>query len=376
MNITFLIGNGFDLGLGLDTSYPAFINWYLKQEASENPILQEFKNHIEQNKETWGDAELAFGQLPFSQFGDSIKDSIRICLSDFQEKLCEYLRLQEERFDKNAITPKLRREFRLSLVSLLHSFIVKYPDLFSLPTGAPKTKQVNVINFNYTSTFDWLLKDDITTEITLRLTKGHSYNATQIPYVQFNNCVHVHGELLKPADVLFGVNDCTQICDPELLALGEQTGYIIKPRMAQDNRSSFYASAEKILNNTEVLVLFGLSYGKSDQTWWNKILNKIRLEKMFLILCPYELSPIKANSYIDKDFIAEKEIEKFLRDFQSVQEDAVIELKRQISVLTHGPYQDLEVQEAYYCDPLHLNYFGRHCVKDFNREPIRTARQY
>ena len=31
MNVTFLVGNGFDIACDIDTSYKAFCNWYLQR---------------------------------------------------------------------------------------------------------------------------------------------------------------------------------------------------------------------------------------------------------------------------------------------------------------------------------------------------------
>ena len=36
MNITYIIGNGFDINIGLKTSYESFINYYLTRENDKN----------------------------------------------------------------------------------------------------------------------------------------------------------------------------------------------------------------------------------------------------------------------------------------------------------------------------------------------------
>ena len=40
MNITFLIGNGFDRNLGLATSYSEFVDYYKKLPSSTETILK------------------------------------------------------------------------------------------------------------------------------------------------------------------------------------------------------------------------------------------------------------------------------------------------------------------------------------------------
>ena len=66
MNILYLIGNGFDLNLGLKTSYKDFINYYkaLKMEYKKNSILK-FISYIEDKKiagdPNWSDIEIQMG---------------------------------------------------------------------------------------------------------------------------------------------------------------------------------------------------------------------------------------------------------------------------------------------------------------------------
>ena len=70
MNITFLIGNGFDLNLGLDTRYTDFLAEYLQDNSQDNEEIKSFKADIRKqqcgNSDTsenlWANAELAFGR--------------------------------------------------------------------------------------------------------------------------------------------------------------------------------------------------------------------------------------------------------------------------------------------------------------------------
>ena len=61
-----MVGNGFDINLGLKTTYSEFIESYLKDDSSNEQITA-FKNiirdEIKENPATWADAEMAFGKL-------------------------------------------------------------------------------------------------------------------------------------------------------------------------------------------------------------------------------------------------------------------------------------------------------------------------
>lgn len=46
MNVTFLIGNGFDLNLGLATQYPDFLKEYLVDNPDDTAEIRTFKEDI------------------------------------------------------------------------------------------------------------------------------------------------------------------------------------------------------------------------------------------------------------------------------------------------------------------------------------------
>ena len=95
--VTFLIGNGFDIGVGLKTRYADFIATYLKQPSNTDVIVK-LKNAVNQNIDFWGDAELAFGKLKFSTFGKDSYPVVKECVTDFSDALSEYLQNEERRF--------------------------------------------------------------------------------------------------------------------------------------------------------------------------------------------------------------------------------------------------------------------------------------
>ena len=55
MNVTFLIGNGFDLGIGLKTAYSDFYNVYCKSDSNDSLAVKKFKSEIQGNYENWSD---------------------------------------------------------------------------------------------------------------------------------------------------------------------------------------------------------------------------------------------------------------------------------------------------------------------------------
>lgn len=58
MNITLIIGNGFDLNLGLPTSYSHFYPYYLLEQTER--IIQK---ELEENLSDWADLEMQLGKI-------------------------------------------------------------------------------------------------------------------------------------------------------------------------------------------------------------------------------------------------------------------------------------------------------------------------
>lgn len=94
MNITFMIGNGFDLNCGVKCRFKDAYSVYC-ETPSENILVASFKQEIDENIEDWGDFEVAMANH-FSTF-DSEEDFI-YCLRDFKKFLVEYLENEEKNF--------------------------------------------------------------------------------------------------------------------------------------------------------------------------------------------------------------------------------------------------------------------------------------
>ena len=81
MNITFLIGNGFDRNLGLNTTYSDFTKHY-KSIETNNETIKQFRKDIDDDKELWFDAEIAMGKYT-EKFGEGEAAAYSACHTDF-----------------------------------------------------------------------------------------------------------------------------------------------------------------------------------------------------------------------------------------------------------------------------------------------------
>lgn len=97
MVITFIIGNGFDIGLGLKTRYNDFYPYFIKNASENNIIKQKLKEDTENKFINWADLEIKLGEITDSysenQIEKFIKDKIEL-----DELLGNYLMEEEKNF--------------------------------------------------------------------------------------------------------------------------------------------------------------------------------------------------------------------------------------------------------------------------------------
>lgn len=61
MNITLILGNGFDINLGLPTQYSYFYKYYLSLKSDNKERL--IKKELKENLPNWADLEMQLGQV-------------------------------------------------------------------------------------------------------------------------------------------------------------------------------------------------------------------------------------------------------------------------------------------------------------------------
>ena len=95
MNITFLVGNGFDINLGLKTQYKDFYPYYLeKNQKKDDLILNAIRN---ESYELWADLEAKLGDL-LSEISEDQIDQFLDDKERIEGFLLDYLTLQNKRF--------------------------------------------------------------------------------------------------------------------------------------------------------------------------------------------------------------------------------------------------------------------------------------
>ena len=209
MNVTFLIGNGFDRNLGLDTTYSDFIKVYKESDANTQ-ALKNFRSFITENEELWSSAELAFGKYT-GEFGGGEGEWFSECQDDFCQNLALYLKEQELRIDYSTNKDAIFKAFS-HLNNITSSFPTQERAVLDgvYKNCVSEGISFNFICYNYTRTLDQclaVLKEKNS------IIGTHKHGSQTLNHTIGQIC-HVHGTVEK--DMVFGVNDESQILNVKL----------------------------------------------------------------------------------------------------------------------------------------------------------------
>lgn len=261
MQITFLIGNGFDIGLGLKTRYTEFYKEYIRLAPNDSENIIKFKQELMKFQTSpqsqiidWSDFESAFGKYS-TMFTAATQDQYIECFENFVENFNEYVWREEEKVDysdeKRIISVLLKafteyyRVLDPADIRTINSIFKQYKD----------NRTINFVSFNYTKTID-----------RLKSIVAKSWNS-QVRSI--GRTIHVHGTLEE--NMIMGVNDASQIKNAELAAIKSICNEIIKPSQNADVGTEYQIITKELIENSHVICIYGMSIGATDKLWWNLI---------------------------------------------------------------------------------------------------------
>ena len=262
MNVTFLIGNGFDINLGLKTKYTDFYDLYIKsnKERDENDSIKKFCNIIENDEryETWADFEAAFAKNAFGS-----KNDVRDVLADFTIKFADYLKTQIQLCDykpKDKIAEQLSH-FLLKGYSYLENRDRKTIE-GSYKKHATEIITLNFVNFNYTDTLERLVTLFKRSHIT-----NYIYNTKPI--------INIHGKLNE--NIIIGIDSISQFKDYRLKDNKSVEKYCVKREINElVGAANIENNYVETIEGSTIIYIYGISFGKSDQSRWNVITEWIK----------------------------------------------------------------------------------------------------
>ena len=264
MNVTFMIGNGFDINLGLATRYTDFIEVYRKIQSHDDLAIQKFKKEIiDRNLPLWSNAELAFGQqTSFISDSFTVEDYSK-CHSDFCRALANYLREEQKKLVLNKENAQsLAENFSKAVNNLNIGFRTMQSESIQSLIAGYNELMFHFIDFNYTNTLDI-----ICSETNKSIGWGSHKNCKNV----MGRLVHVHGTVDK--DMVLGVNDEMQIANLECFKSYDEyyLAQLIKSQTDSINEENTYKQALQILNSSDLIYVYGMSLGETDKFWWDNL---------------------------------------------------------------------------------------------------------
>ena len=210
MDVVFLLGNGFDINIGMKTRYCDFYDYYFKQ-ISLNNIIKTFKNNIKENIEDWADLELKLGE-----YLENLQENEAILIyNDLIKNLQKYIQSEEEKYSYDVDSNLIRKD----LISPEN--YLRYVDSQFIKNNWKKDNEnwrVRIISFNYTKSLEKLI----------------AFNNKRILIETINNyqryidtVEHIHG--FTNDRMVLGVNDSKQIKNQNLRDCKKIIRRFIKP---------------------------------------------------------------------------------------------------------------------------------------------------
>ncbi|PWM58693.1 MAG: hypothetical protein DBX91_09090 [Subdoligranulum variabile] len=335
MNITFLVGNGFDISAGIDTSYGGFYKWYCSpsKDGNEEKLkwVKEFKRAIQEDMErpaaerTWSDFESGLGEY-IGKFDTETAYQFIECYEDAVASLQQYIELQMKE-KVQSVSEGQKAAFSKGLLT----FTDELPDTSKenmksmLPPKIKEDVWFGFVSFNYTSVLDKFVQE--ASEIPLaRWTSGATYYArVHLPVL------HVHGSVDNMP--LMGVNDLTQIHNSILRDNAEVQQCMVKPIASAAVGTLVQQRAKEWIRESKIICLWGLSLGETDAHWWEEIMEWLVRDKSHQLIVFWHTGETMTRRLHTKFLKAHEKIYGKLFRYSSYANEDIEEAKKQIHIV-------------------------------------------
>lgn len=297
MNITFIIGNGFDVGLGLRSKFSDYFPVYIDESKGKDETLSPLSKEIELNQEEWSYFEKKMGEYT-DKFSKETMGNYKAQFKDFEVNFIKYLRNEESKltYDKT----KIVQVFEKALLNFYRQDILSPGSFEIISNQFMRYKQdhhnFNFISFNYTDSLERCLSVFADGIIARRGINGSEY------LNKIGTIVHIHGT--KTNLPIMGVNDVSQIKNSELAKDNRFAKYIVKPLNIKANRTNNDKAAIDLIQNSQIICIYGMSLGETDKKWWVNILKWLSADDNHqLVIFVYDEKFISTSQFdkLDKE---------------------------------------------------------------------------
>lgn len=311
LNATFIIGNGFDIGVLTalkETHKTSYIEFYNYLEFflinKQNIIYQEIKKNEKymntQNESLWTDFEKLLGKLFEENIGTCTdKETYLKIIGDFEE-----IQYQFADFMNQVITPNiLKAVSKLDGQKTLESFVFDLNECdfetcqFHIKVDNHMQLNYNFINFNYSTLFDnyiyWHFdphpfkksennsffynqKESALNKLTLKDVESKE-RRNHFKFIKTTHTIfHPHGHIAIPSSILFGTSENGTY---ESTVVDSETSNYFQEELRKRIDKPYWSQAKNtyasVINNTDLFVIYGHSIGETDAWWWREIIEHL-----------------------------------------------------------------------------------------------------
>lgn len=266
MNIVYIIGNGFDLNLGMKTSYVDFYRDYFQKETGERLVLK-LKKEIDSKHENWADLELQLGEYTIEIANLDDLDTI---LFDMRNSLADYLLKQETKFDFGNVN---REKLLIDIYSPEESLVLDdRRQIQELKKKSTNPWLIDILTFNYTKSVELIIGKEY---------EGMKLTTHRGKDVAINQIEHIHGSLEE--NMVLGVNDVLQLANVDFRENLDIQETLVKPEQNRAIKDGKAARCHQRIKTANLICIYGSSLGKTDKLWWD-LIGKRLLDGCFAII--------------------------------------------------------------------------------------------
>lgn len=294
--VTFILGNGFDLSLHMETSYSDVYRTYVDTDSSSDTIAtfkKELRNRTPFDK--WSDFEMGM-----AQYAGTLSSEAELieCVRDFKRHMIEHLKKEDQQLDQliqgGFYNDQLAKELDRSFEQFHGSFSPNVKAEFDRLTGK-EYWNFNVITFNYTKSLEYLY-----------ITKFQRQRIVMKPPL------HIHGDLYH--DVVLGVDNIGQMQNTTYQLTKKGHRAFVKTFFNQQYDSSRVATAKKMIANSSIICTYGFSLGESDQMWIDLLVEWLRKDSdHHLVVYKYDPTEYNQGIYDEVMDVEDEKKEELMR---------------------------------------------------------------
>lgn len=323
MEITFLIGNGFDIMHGMKTTYANFYT-YVEANFSDEKIENNFfYKKIKGDILNWSDFEYSMGLCTFDS--DIDEGIFMESLEEFREDLEEYLLVE----NNNSEIPRIEETLFSFIEEMKDGDIETLEKMFE--SDIDSFVKVNFINFNYTDLLDRAVNSMDWYEVESQMSS--QIKRSSIMNVSIGDLYHIHEKIHK--GTFLGLNDEAQLDASKFT--NESKEVLIKPKLINEYNPYRIEEIQNMILRSNLTIIFGMSLGETDKIWWQYILSSLSMNSSKrLIIHLFDPQEKVTQRNPSKYLKVSREIKKLI--LRHVKENQYPSIDRQIMTILNSKY--------------------------------------